>query len=241
MRMLRTRALVFASLGVLLAAGAPSGLLLARLLAGRTGLERLGEEWSANRLTYIYVGLSTATAFACFGAALGRYADRLARFATRDALTGLLNRAGLLERLEGERLRRRRRADPLALLLVDVDRLKQVNDSRGHRAGDDVLCRVASGIARACRGGDACGRWGGDEFLVVAPSTSADGAWALATRIRESVADSGPDAGPSVSIGVAVADALPATASVDRLLQAADRALYAAKRAGGDRVRAESA
>jgi diguanylate cyclase (GGDEF)-like protein len=227
---------VYATIGALLSAGAPVGLLAVRLAAGRATLEALDREWAADRLTYVYLMVSTGIAFACFGAVLGRSADRLSRLATRDPLTGLLNRAGLLDRLSAACRRFHRQPDPLALLLVDVDRLKQVNDTRGHRAGDQVLRQVAGVIARECRGDDAAGRWGGDEFLVLSASTTLEGALAVAARIRSALGQE--DDAPSVSIGIAAAASTSAGVSVETLLAAADRALYEAKRGGRDRIAA---
>jgi diguanylate cyclase (GGDEF)-like protein len=210
------------------------GLLVVRLAAGQARAHALGDEWAANRLTYVYVTVSTALAFACFGAVLGHAADRLARLATRDALTSLLNRVGLLEHLATECRRFRRHPDPLALILVDVDRLKEINDARGHRAGDLALRQVARVIARECRADAAVGRWGGDEFLVIAAATTRDDALALAHRVRGALGNE-PGA-PSVSIGVAAVNAASADVSVETLLAAADQSLYDAKRGGRDRV-----
>jgi diguanylate cyclase (GGDEF)-like protein len=212
-------------------------LLVLRLGIGPAGLARVGEEWRRDDATYVYVTVSTAIVFACFGTVLGLSADRLARLGTSDGLTGLLNRAGMKERIAAEMRRLQRYPAPLSLLLLDVDRMKDINDRHGHRAGDDALRRVARAIATAMRATDSGSRWGGDEFLVLAPSTSLSDAIVLGSRIR-AAAGAAADGHPllSVSIGIATVPPVAPGPPVDELLQAADDALYQAKRAGGDQV-----
>ncbi|HWS32907.1 MAG TPA: GGDEF domain-containing protein [Actinoplanes sp.] len=162
--------------------------------------------------------------------AVGRERHREAR---RDALTGLANRRAVLERLAGLGPR------PVALMLLDLDRFKQVNDTLGHQAGDDLLRQVADRLAEVSRDGTLVGRLGGDEFVLliddgdVGPAATA----ALARRIRERLCDTylltGSDrpagADIDVSIGIAVRD----DADAEALLHDADVAMYQAKRAGG--------
>lgn len=234
----RSRGLRFGLAGLALAAGAPAGLLALRVASGRASLGALGAEWERDALTYSYIMVSTAVVFAAFGAALGRAADRLSRLATRDGLTGLLNRAGMKERIDAEMRRQGRHPSPLSLLVLDVDRMKAINDRHGHGAGDAALRHVAEAIARSVRAFDSAGRWGGDEFLVLAPQTAAPDAVALASRIR--AAASATTAGtPPVAVSIGIASVPPGGTgpTVDELLQAADDALYAAKRAGGNQVR----
>jgi len=187
--------------------------------------------------TYFYVGVSTAVAFVLYGYFLGVAADRLAALSTTDALTGLANRRGFLQRLEAECERARRYAQPLSLILVDVDKLKAINDVYGHHGGDEALRRVAAGIRDRLRSSDLGARQGGDEFAVIAPHTSHEEAVHLAERIRYLV-DSSPanaDCPPlHVSFGVVTTKGPPE--STDGLLRAADEALYEAKRRGGDVV-----
>jgi len=233
----RSRRLSYGLLGLSLAAGAPAGLLVLRIALGEASLARLGEEWDREALTYTYVAVSTAVVFTCFGAALGRAADRLSRLADCDGLTGLLNRAGMRQRIDGELRRQSRHPSSVSLLVLDVDRMKAINDRHGHRAGDAALCHVARAIAQSARASDAASRWGGDEFLVLAPATSLADAAALASRIRAATATPADGVPPvSVSIGIAAVPPVASGPSVDELLQAADDALYEAKRAGGDRV-----
>lgn len=170
-----------------------------------------------------------------------RAADAEARLeeATRnDVLTGLGNRRHVEEHLGMAASGARRRHMPLSLLLVDVDHLKRINDAFGHLAGDAVLRSVASRVSGLLRGDDMAGRWAGDEILVVAPSTDADGAWRLGERIRDAVSavpvllDDGREVVVTVSVGCATG----AGDDVDAQLRQAEGALDAARVGGRNRV-----
>ena len=157
----------------------------------------------------------------------------VARLATHDPLTGLPNRRMFEETFERELNRSLRTQQPLTLLVVDVDRFKEVNDTRGHPAGDETLRAVAAALASNTKGFDLVVRLGGDEFAVVLPGCVPDNAESAADRIREAVAHE--TGGITASIGWAVC---PTHATnVFDLLAAADDGLYAAKRAGRDCVR----
>jgi diguanylate cyclase (GGDEF)-like protein len=227
----------FGLTGLILAIGAPAGLLVLRMGMGTASLAQVGAEWRRDASTYVYVTVSTAVVFACFGAVLGLSADRLARLATSDSLTGLLNRTGMEHRLAAEMRRLHRYPAPLSLLLLDIDRMKDINDRHGHRAGDEALRRVARAIEGAARATDSGSRWGGDEFLVLAPATSLADAIVLGSRIRAAVA-AAADEEPRLSVSIGIASVPPVASGppLDELLQAADDALYDAKRAGGDQV-----
>ena len=123
-------------------------------------------------------------AFALFGYVLGRQADGLQQLSTTDALTGLYNRGALSTYLAHEWRRARRYRAPLSVLLVDVDQLKYVNDVHGHAAGDQVIRSFASAITMTLRDTDIGGRWGGDEFLIIAPGTAGVAAATLAERLQ---------------------------------------------------------
>jgi diguanylate cyclase (GGDEF)-like protein/PAS domain S-box-containing protein len=161
--------------------------------------------------------------------------DKLALAATTDPLTGLPNRAALLATLQ--RLRAGSRERPFVLLLFDLDRFKQVNDSLGHAAGDDCLVETASRVRSILRPGDTLARMGGDEFVALFDGVESEsGARAIAARIIEAVSQPYSCRGsllhPKTSIGIVLCDE-PDVPS-DELISRADRAMYAAKRQGGN-------
>ena len=169
-------------------------------------------------------------------------ADELNRnLAMRDELTGLINRRSLLESLAQHLSAAKRHGQPLSLLMVDIDFFKRVNDTYGHLTGDRVLKTMASSIAQRTRAQDVLGRLGGEEFLVILPNTTEQGAWQLAENLRQGVATatfqaiSGEPIAISVSIGLCALSQLP-DAQCDDLIGAADQALYRAKAAGRNRV-----
>ena len=242
------RRFAYASVGALLSAGAPAGLLgmkwaldggRDRSSSQRTAIRELA---SADAAGLIYVGLSTAVAFAVFGYFLGRQADRLVALSETDALTGLSNARGLFDRFDRELARSRRYREPLSLLLVDLDGLKDINDRYGHNAGDDALRHLASVIRSQLRETDIGARWGGDEFAVVAPRTSKVAALALAERIRSLIPQYVTKWPLTCSIGVASIDPQTDGQLVDSasLLRVADAAMYEAKRRGKNRIAAAS-
>ena len=179
----------YAGAGGIFAAEAPIGLLWVRRLQQRcppdaSTRRSILQELSADPAGYLYVAGSTAVMFMLFGYLLGRQADRLARLSETDPLTGLANGRGLLARVDAELARCRRYHHPVALLLVDLDGLKQINDQYGHDAGDAALVRLADLIRSQLRETDFAARWGGDEFAFLARNTSQASALALAERIR---------------------------------------------------------
>jgi diguanylate cyclase (GGDEF)-like protein len=147
-----------------------------------------------------------------------------------DPLTGVRNRRHLQERLPEIASAAQRHGREWAVLMVDVDHFKQINDREGHGAGDEVLREVALALVGEARREDLTGRWGGDEFLVILPDTDAAGAVIVAERMREAVQARLKDRG-SLSIGCAAG-----VGDADDLVQRADGALYAAKREGRARV-----
>jgi diguanylate cyclase (GGDEF)-like protein/PAS domain S-box-containing protein len=174
-----------------------------------------------------------------------RRLDELEYLADRDTLTGIPNRRSLLRTLEAELAVAAHAAEDgpfgLCLALADVDYFKQVNDTRGHAAGDAVLCGLADRLAENVRRADFVGRLGGEEFAVLMPQMPLEDAVALADRLRRAVARTAFDApgGPvrvTVSIGVA---GFAAGEDAQALLRRADAALYRAKAAGRDTVRAD--
>jgi diguanylate cyclase (GGDEF)-like protein len=152
-----------------------------------------------------------------------------------DPLTGLFNRYHFEATLKREIARCRRYVAPLSLLLVDVDRLKPLNDRFGHQAGDRALNRVATAIQKSLRTTDIGSRIGGDEFAIILPDTDAVSGLIVATRIRRNVV---ADASSMVTVsgGLVELPRVATEASSDQLMIVADQALYAAKNSGGNCV-----
>lgn len=157
--------------------------------------------------------------------------------ARRDPLTGAANRVGLGSRLAQAMTAFADDAVPFAVLFLDVDFFKQVNDRYGHSVGDDVLVALADRIRQKCDDPMQIARYGGDEFLVVCPNSGLEAAVHLGERVRRAIAQSPlhttADVSATVSCGVA---AVEPGDSVDTLLRRADRALYRAKHRGRDRT-----
>jgi diguanylate cyclase (GGDEF)-like protein len=154
--------------------------------------------------------------------------ERVQQLVATDPLTGLANYRRLIEALESEIKRYGRSGRSFAVLLLDLDGLKKINDTHGHIVGSRALCRLAEVLRAHCREVDTPARYGGDEFAVVLPETGVAQARQIAIRIRERIASDGESPPISVSVGSAV---FPEDAeSIEKLLSAADRALYGMKR-----------
>lgn len=160
--------------------------------------------------------------------------DRLRRLAVSDPLTGLANYRQLVHALDVEIRRSSRTERPFAVVLLDLDGLKRINDRHGHLVGSLALRRVAETLLGSCRGIDTAARFGGDEFALVLPETADAAAWHVARRVAERVARDGEQPPLSVSVGVAVHPRDGAT--LETLLNAADRSLYDTKGRGRGRV-----
>jgi two-component system cell cycle response regulator len=168
---------------------------------------------------------------------------RLEQLAQTDPLTQLLNRRALTERITAEMERALRYDSTLALLMIDLDHFKRVNDTYGHLVGDDVLRDVAQLLSETIRGSDIVARYGGEEFLMLLPETDDPGAETFAERIRSAIeehrfgeAQDHPTLRLTASIGVAMFPAARIE-SVEDLFARADAALYRAKADGRNRVR----
>src|SRR5579863_1696520 len=167
-----------------------------------------------------------------------RTKDTLRREAARDGLTGLWNHKAILEILDRELLRAERDATPVGVIMADVDHFKAINDERGHAAGDSVLRILATAMAAVVRPYDSVGRYGGEEFLIVAPNCNLAETWELAERVRAHVAAcninaAGSKVHVSLSLGIATGNS---ASDAQKLLRAADAALYQAKAAGRNQV-----
>jgi len=204
--------------------------LLVLLMSLRIARERLG-------LAAIVVFLS----FVCSSARLlvtqyhlVRTQEALRREASRDSLTGIWNRKAILDILDRELLRCERNRAAVGVIMADVDHFKTVNDSRGHAAGDFVLRIIATEIAAVVRPYDSVGRYGGEEFLIVAPECGLTETWELAERVRSCIENCSVIVGSNsvnVSLSLGIATAV-SSGSSENLLQEADTALYQAKNAG---------
>ena len=174
------------------------------------------------------------------------YAERLAQanamlaeLARTDELTGLYNRRYFTERANNELSRGHRQQRPTALLLLDLDHFKEINDTYGHATGDVALRAVAETIVGSLRQGDLAGRFGGEEFLIMLPETDLDEAIRVAERLRENVANlalHSDTAQFSVTVSIGVAICIEHEPRFERLLHYADEALYSAKDAGRNRI-----
>jgi diguanylate cyclase (GGDEF)-like protein len=166
---------------------------------------------------------------------LRRIQQQLSRLATHDSLTGLVNGRAFAARLTQELERNRRYPRPLALLYLDLDDFKVINDSHGHQTGDAVLRLVADAMRSSVRQADIVGRLGGDEFAVLMPETDAPLADAAAQRLAAGLRTVFKGT-PTVTASIGVVSCAAPDASTDELLRRADQAMYDAKRAGKDRV-----
>lgn len=229
------RRVLYALAGAVAALGAPVGLFVFRALTAgeRIGLGWVASEWASASDVYVYLLLSTPFALGSFGFLLGRSGDALAADGATDALTGLWNRRYFEARLAEEVARASRSRQPIAIVMLDLDRLKQINDTGGHAAGDAAISNVAAAIRGSIRRSDIAARLSGDELAVLATGTRAGAAVELARRIQETLQRIAPEL--TVSIGVTDLDAIEERTGA-ALLRAGDLALYEAKRAGRNRV-----
>jgi two-component system, cell cycle response regulator len=167
-------------------------------------------------------------------------AQELLRFqATHDQLTGILNRAEIMETLRRELRRAEESSAALGVLMLDIDHFKKINDSYGHATGDSVLKEVTRRISKSVRGYDSVGRYGGEEFVVVMPGCSREQIDHSAERVRAAV-DDGPiiagDTRIPVTVSIGAAVVMERSTSDSEILAAADRALYRAKEIGRNRT-----
>jgi len=200
----------------------------------------------AARLRGIAIGLTVLLILFCTYALIRQRAllRRIERMAETDPLTGVPNRRQVIEM--GQRLMLRCHQDgrPYAMLLLDLDGFKQINDRHGHVAGDKALCSVSHALRRSLRPGDHLGRYGGEEFAVILPDTDADEAAQVAERLREAVATLEPDWAPGaarVTLSGGIAFATPGRTDFSQLMVRADQALYRAKDAGRNRIEVATA
>lgn len=169
---------------------------------------------------------------------LAKALEHISHLAKHDELTGLANRRHMLERMEAERLRSHRTGRPLLLALLDLDHFKNVNDTHGHAAGDQVLQAFVGGVQAMVRGTDVLARWGGEEFVLMLPETDAAGAEELLEHLRHAVqALEVPVDGQTlrITVSIGLAAGRPGE-TVAQTLDRADQAVYQAKAWGRNRV-----
>jgi diguanylate cyclase (GGDEF)-like protein len=184
-------------------------------------------------LLQVFMGIVALTtmAFAAEVTEHKRAEAHVRQLAISDPLTGLANYRRLVDALDAEIKRCSRSGRPFAVLLLDLDGLKKINDAHGHLTGSNALCRLANILRIHCREIDTAARYGGDEFVLVLPETESEAAGHVARRISERLRNDGEEPGISVSTGTAMYPRDGET--IEELLGAADRALYREK--GGRR------
>lgn len=225
-------------IGIALGTAAPLGAFLMRWTLGAHDPAR---EFHDHAFFYLYELAGTCTVFGIGGYLEGRRADRLRRgrdrfrvLAERDDLTELPNRRSFQTHFRRAAARSMRFGEPVAILMVDVDELKKINDRFGHAAGNAALLHVAEALRESKREEDMAARWGGDEFAILMPGAAPEAAGRLAESIlhRLNTRPLSIERRPlfvTVTIGIA-GDASPR--SLDALFRKADAALYSAKAAG---------
>ena len=167
---------------------------------------------------------------------LGDALETITRLARQDTLTGLLNRRGFMELAEHEIHRHRRTAEPLSVVMADIDHFKQLNDRHGHGTGDEVLRRIAARMQRAVRELDIVCRWGGEEFVFLLPRTEPSEARQVMERVRNRIV-AAPVKTQSGTFMVTLTFGIAGIESdLETAIDAADRAMYSGKAAGRDRI-----
>jgi diguanylate cyclase (GGDEF)-like protein len=205
-----------------------SGIAVTRTLAG-VGPFSVYSTNESLVLLQVWTGITAVTSLvlAAVVAAQREIQGTWRELAVTDPLTGLANHRQLIQALEAEIRRSRRTAQPLAVVLLDLDGLKQINDRHGHLAGSLAIRRVAEALLGSCRATDTAARFGGDEFALVLPETGEAAAWHVARGVVDRLATDAEKPNLSISVGVAVYPGHGET--VEALLNAADVALYETK------------
>jgi diguanylate cyclase (GGDEF)-like protein len=204
-----------------------------------TPIDALYDDWVERMCMITTYFAGTVSAVNCVLLCNDTFNGQLRLLAITDSLTGLTNRRRLMERGEEEVRRAKRFRHPLAVLVIDIDHFKRINDTWGHGTGDRAIKAVAEVCVATVREVDIVGRLGGEEFAIVLPETDLATAGGVAERLRRAVESAPVDTGDgtllslTASIGVAI---LAGQASFDDLLSRADAAMYAAKRSGRNRV-----
>lgn len=240
-----TLTMAYTATGLVLGLGAPAGALLLRMLLNAGARTDPLLELRTQAFFYLYTLIGTSLVFALAGYLAGARAERLRtaeefyrRLSDLDPLTGLLNTRALHDRYGRAVQRAAKLGEPVALILIDVDRLKDINDKHGHDRGSAALIKVAEAIKASKRASDEAARWGGDEFAVLLDGGDEAAARRTAELIMRSLANT-PMSDPAIAVTVTmgIASGVPATGE-DDLFALADQALYAGKRSGRNQVQA---
>lgn len=224
--------------------GLGAAMYVVRFAGGVVQPERfarpIDETTAFNLLAVLVLGLLNLALNVSFGVVIQvRLVRRLQKLSQVDSLTGLLNRRELLAQLAVQRRWQARFGEPYALLLVDVDHFKRINDSLGHAAGDAALVQMSQHLLAASRQIDVVARLGGEEFCILLPRTGVAEAMATAERLRQCLRDAELawiDQRISMTVSIGVAVSLSAEEAVEQVLARADLALYRAKDEGRDRI-----
>ncbi len=231
-----------ASLACAVPLGMLGVLLVLRGTLAAAQPERFGQ--TLNTATDLNIGLAVGMVisgmlinFSLAGLVVARMFSELRHYSDHDPLTGLLNRRGIEYRLRAEHRRLVRHGHPFALLSLDLDHFKRINDEHGHPVGDEVLRAFGEVLRRAGREADAAARVGGEEFWVLLPDTELDGALPLAERILHEVRSLRlPESPVRITVSIGIAAAAARSESIEALMRRLDAALYRAKAGGRDRV-----
>jgi len=209
------------------------------LVVGAIGLSlspRLSLEATNSAVQFLFSNLTYILLLYIF-AQLRRHYAQMHQMAHTDPLTGLTNRRAMQSQLEAEMERSRRYNRRFALILADIDHFKEVNDTHGHAVGDQVLREAAGRLSQHLRAGDQLSRWGGEEFLILAPETDLIAAKHIAERLHQALRST-PVAGIPITLSLGIA-CYQQGDSIATLLSRADEAMYRAKASGRDRIELE--
>ena len=234
-------------IGALLGIGSPVAAFLIRLMAIPEVRDRPTDDLGGTAFFYLYNLIGTCLVFAIAGVVAGRRADRLRRdeefyhdLAEHDALTGLYNDRALTDRVRRALERSVAVQRPLSIMLIDVDRLKEINDAFGHAAGNRALIHVADALRAIKRAADIAARWGGDEFAIILEAADVSAAMRVAEGIVAHLRSTPvrlDRASKKVTVTIGICCARTPSRSTD-LFTAADRALFAGKARGRDTIEA---
>jgi len=224
-----------ASYGFILSFASPLGWVVIQILAGRDPFAKEHND----PLLYLYMSIATAVVFSSLGYFIGKRELMITDMALTDGLTGLYNKRYFNTRLDQEFERYARHKHPMAVIQIDLDFFKKINDTFGHQVGDEILIKVASMMKESCRKNEIAARVGGEELCIIALDCDQPEALQLAERLRYKINNlhychQELEIPVSASLGVACAD--ESTFSGRDVYLHADLALYEAKRTGRNKV-----